>query len=259
MEAKKQKTARIFTLAISTDKDGNLITSDFVTNLLNEYKNVHEIYAIFHDRDDTKKPHWHFLVMCKNPRNFSTIGNIFNVESNFVESVINKRKMFRYLTHLDDPDKAQYLPEEVLTNSKPYSLVVGSFEVTNKELFEQIANFGPSAIYQFLDIVEPQRLATIQRLVGNEFQRKQQATIERLSNDLQFTNNQLASLKEDISNTYNLLVEVKSDFEKSLSYLAKEGIPQLTQAFTISFQSNIDKITNAISSLKYDPHFNKRF
>lgn len=73
---------------------------------------------IYHDKDGTDK-HIHLLCYDKGGTNLKSHCNRFSsvVTSNFVEKVWSGRAMARYLIHKDDPQKHQYLPSEVFTNS----------------------------------------------------------------------------------------------------------------------------------------------
>jgi len=242
-------TARMFTLAIHHDKDGNEITLDRVNDILSDYKGVHEIYAIYHDQDTTNLPHWHFLVFCQNPRNFSTIAKIFNIDQNFVEKVVNKRKMLRYLIHLDNPEKEQYTPEEVLSNTEtPYKQVIFSMDITNKQLFEEISINGTSAIYEYIDVIEPNRLATIQRLVGTEFQKRQNAKIDHLTSIVGALQTEIRVLQDNTYQTLQLLTDAKIDLMESFKYLANTGVPQVVTALNTAL-GNITKSINNLSKL----------
>lgn len=242
-------TARMFTLAINHDKDNNEITLDKVNQILSDYKGVHEIYAIYHDKDTTNLPHWHFLILCQNPRNFSTISKIFNVEQNFVEKVVNKRKMLRYLIHLDNPEKEQYSPDDVLSNTDtPYNKIVFSMDISNKQLFEEISINGTSAIYQYIDVIEPYRLATIQRLVGTEFQKRQQISIDRLSSQVGALQTEIRVLQDNTYQTLQLLIDTKNDLLQSFKYLAESGVPQVVTAINTAL-GNITKSINNLSKL----------
>lgn len=72
-----------------------------------------------HDKDinptgEPKKPHYHVMVMFEGKKSVEQIQEIFNsiggVGLDVVKSV---RGYARYLCHLDNPEKAQYLPDDV--------------------------------------------------------------------------------------------------------------------------------------------------
>lgn len=82
-------------------------------------------YAIspLHDKDTlddgsgrTKKPHWHVLVVYGSPTTFANVKRLtdsFNSPAPIpLEQV---RGYYRYLTHKDNPDKAQYDESEIVT------------------------------------------------------------------------------------------------------------------------------------------------
>lgn len=73
-----------------------------------------------HDQDMTaegtpKKPHYHLMVIYDSARSESATRERFVSIGAVGCEVVHDRKAYaRYLCHLDDPEKAQYRPEDVL-------------------------------------------------------------------------------------------------------------------------------------------------
>lgn len=68
-----------------------------------------------HDKDinpdgTEKKPHFHVVIEFEGPTTYSTVlENICNkVEATIPKRVVSLRGYYRYLTHMDNPEKAQY-------------------------------------------------------------------------------------------------------------------------------------------------------
>jgi len=90
-------------------------------------------YFIKHDRDIddfgvAKKEHWHYLFTFTNSRDLSTVKNYFaeftkeNKEpyllDNSFEKIISITGSKKYLTHFENPNKAQYNWQDVETNDE---------------------------------------------------------------------------------------------------------------------------------------------
>lgn len=98
-----------------------LYTESCAPDFLQQLESMHipAFLSPLHDNDLTesgekKKPHYHLMLMFHGKKSKDQIIKIFKklggVGCELVESKIG---MARYLCHLDDPDKAQYLPDEV--------------------------------------------------------------------------------------------------------------------------------------------------
>lgn len=67
----------------------------------------HYVY-ILHDVDESS-PHFHLLLILPNAKTFSAIRSFFTGSQNVLGDPIHDRKQaYRYLFHLDDPDKHHY-------------------------------------------------------------------------------------------------------------------------------------------------------
>lgn len=73
-----------------------------------------------HDKDEnedgeTKKPHWHVLLMFNGNKSAEQVHEISEkVNGTIPVMVKDLRSYARYLCHLDDPNKAQYEPKDVV-------------------------------------------------------------------------------------------------------------------------------------------------
>ena len=72
------------------------------------------IESPLHDKDinangETKKPHWHILLMFGGVKTYEQVKEISDkLNAPIPERCHNAKSMVRYMAHLDNPDKAQY-------------------------------------------------------------------------------------------------------------------------------------------------------
>ena len=84
------------------------------------------VFWVLHDKDTIvddetgetipKKPHYHVMLMFSNPRSENTAKKI-SVRcggNGHLEELITRRGYARYLIHIDDPEKYQYSPNDVV-------------------------------------------------------------------------------------------------------------------------------------------------
>lgn len=75
----------------------------------------------YHDRDinptgEPKKPHWHVMFMFEGKKSLEQIREIFQSFGGVgLEVVMSMRGYARYLCHLDNPEKAQYSVDDVVS------------------------------------------------------------------------------------------------------------------------------------------------
>lgn len=75
----------------------------------------------YHDKDlnpngEPKKPHWHILFMFDGVKSKEQIKEITDkIRSVGQENVASTRGYARYLCHLDNPEKVQYSPDDVVS------------------------------------------------------------------------------------------------------------------------------------------------
>lgn len=120
------------------------------------------VFAIspLHDKDITpegelKKAHYHVLLQFEGPTTYNNVKeNICDVVGGTIpKKVISMRGYYRYLTHMDNPEKAQYNPEDVkcyggfkceLTTSEVtfiMACIVDDIEKENFIEFNQLINY----------------------------------------------------------------------------------------------------------------------
>lgn len=87
----------------------------------------------YHDKDvnptgEPKKPHWHVLIMFDSVKTTEQAREVFeSIGGVGCEPVKSLRGYARYLCHLDNPDKMQYLVEQVKSLcGSDYMDVIGS-------------------------------------------------------------------------------------------------------------------------------------
>lgn len=97
-------------------------TSYDVNDVLSKLDDVFERYAYcLHDKDvnengELKKAHYHIYGKRKNQTKREVLASKLGIPLNHCYYSTNWRGAVRYLIHVDDPDKYQYLVEEVISN-----------------------------------------------------------------------------------------------------------------------------------------------
>lgn len=161
------------------------------------------VFAINHDKDETEV-HTHLYLEYSSPRKISTVANLLEVESNFIELVKNKKGYLRYLTHKDETDKHFYDDSEVLTNSDvSYSTLVLGNSLTDKEIAQYLMK---GRGLDLLGVVPSGKLRTIQSFLHFDNSNLQLQLIRQLKvqNDI-------------IIETFNTIEKIASDFVNDLS------------------------------------------
>lgn len=74
-----------------------------------------------HDKDvnasgEPKKPHYHVILVYGNPTTFKNVESFTKSLNQPIPQALEQvRGYYRYLTHMDNPEKAQYAPSEIQT------------------------------------------------------------------------------------------------------------------------------------------------
>ena len=110
---------------------------------------------ICHNRDidengEVKKAHWHLLLSFETKKSLSLIAKMLNVEENLIEVVNNYKSLERYLIHLDNPDKEQYKPSEVVSNYDYEVQVYSTTESILKYLIDECQNYENVAEFNIM-------------------------------------------------------------------------------------------------------------
>ena len=94
-------------------------TPDHWLSILQDFKTP-ILVSPFHDQDinvtgEPKKPHYHVLIMFEGMKSQDQVRELFDqVGGVGLETVNSLRGYARYLCHLDNPDKHQYFPGDVI-------------------------------------------------------------------------------------------------------------------------------------------------
>lgn len=76
---------------------------------------------IFHDKDENKVPHYHFLVYFPNAKTLSAILTLHTSEQTVrVYAQRDRKQRFQYLTHKGNPDKYQYPDTDIVCDDLSY-------------------------------------------------------------------------------------------------------------------------------------------
>lgn len=114
-----------------------------------------------HDKDinpggEPKKPHYHVVIMYEGKKSLEQAKELISLFSGVgCEVVQSIRGYARYLCHLDNPEKAQYLPDEVRSLcGADYSATIGL--VTDKyKAIDEIMDFcDENGIYSYRDLMK---------------------------------------------------------------------------------------------------------
>lgn len=105
-------------------------------------------------QNQPKKPHYHVMLMFDGKKSDSQVQELFDgIGGVGFERVQNIRAYARYLCHLDNPDKAQYNPEDVINVSgADYMFIIG------------LAQDKYKAIGEMMDFCEDQDIVSFYQL-----------------------------------------------------------------------------------------------
>lgn len=126
MDGKKSKATsgkgrtRVFATVVYPDSSGPL--DEWKERLVQEH--VAALISPFHDKDvnpdgTQKKPHYHLLILFDGVKSESQVSEMLDRvlgedRVKVFENVNSTRGYARYLCHLDNPEKAQYSPDDVI-------------------------------------------------------------------------------------------------------------------------------------------------
>lgn len=117
-----------------------------------------------HDRDlnatgEPKKAHWHVIVCYSGPTSFNVVkGFTDSLNSPIPQALEQVKGYYRYLTHQDNPEKAQYSPEQIQTvngfNILDYSdLTRSELNAIKVQLLGIIRSMGFTEYSDFMDFL----------------------------------------------------------------------------------------------------------
>jgi len=105
---------------------------------------------------EVKKAHYHVMLMYEGKKSINTIRDLCSTFGGVgCEKVESKRGYARYLCHLDNPEKAQYSPDDVTTyGGENYTVVIGTVLDKYKAIREMIAYCNDNGIISYAELVE---------------------------------------------------------------------------------------------------------
>lgn len=132
-----------------------------VDSIITELANQHISFAIspIHDRDikedgSPKKPHYHFLVAYPNATTLNNFKSLFEIcglqksDLHVVQLCYSGVGYYRYLTHKDNPEKAQY--EDIgIRVFNDYNGIFEKFQKTEKDKTDNLIR-----IFQIVDYLD---------------------------------------------------------------------------------------------------------
>lgn len=114
-----------------------------------------------HDKDlnatgEPKKAHYHVMLMFDGKKSEEQVKTVFeSIGGVGLERVESLRGYARYLCHLDNPEKAQYNPSDVVSlNGSDYSYTIGIVADKYKAVREMIAFCKANEIVSYAELLE---------------------------------------------------------------------------------------------------------
>ncbi len=192
-----------------------------IQEFLNKTKGDIIVYLINHDKDlneqgETAETHTHIYLEYTNPRKITTVANLLEVETNFIEVIRNKKGYLRYLTHMDEKDKHRYQADEVYTNhNQSYEMLVRGNSITDKEIADyMIQGRG----MELLGVVSAGRLRTIQSILHFD-------SSNQVLQEIRNLNSKMDGIVEVVDNV--------DSFIKNAGQLVQDGIMSISESFEI--------------------------
>lgn len=115
----------------------------------------------YHDKDinpdnTPKKPHWHIMLMFEGPKTVEQARAVFGLINGVGCEILNSvRGYARYLCHLDNPEKAQYDTEKVVSLcGAEYSSIIGLATDKYKAIREMMHFCSVNRITAYCNLIE---------------------------------------------------------------------------------------------------------
>jgi hypothetical protein len=225
---RKVLQGRVFTMSLKP-----AWTKEYTQERVEMMKGVAEMYVVNHDKDidengELIENHTHVVVIYDTPRKITTIANAFGVEPNFVEMGRSKVAILRYLIHKGTPNKYQYSPNDVITNSDiPYESWLEGQSITDKELIEYVEQ---GREFELLGLVALNKITMAQRLIHNRNQANANTQLAFLREVIHKQNANLEMIYSEVrqanTNYNDLLFELKVGI-KDLGFGATKALENL--------------------------------
>lgn len=196
-----------------------------IQEFLNKTNGDITVFIINHDKDTNEtgekvEPHTHIYLEYTNPRKITTVSNLLEVDTNFIEVVRNKKGYLRYLTHMDEKDKHLYEVDQVYTNSvQTYELTVRGNSMSDKEIAEMIIQ-GKGV--ELLGVVSASKLRTIQSFIHFDTSNQMLSEIRSLNNQMKQIIEVAENVDELAKNAVNMIEQGLMSMSDSFEIIATE-------------------------------------
>ncbi len=113
---KKETRTRNWTIVVYPDS-----APDNWRDIIDSW-HIEWVESPLHDKDvngdgEPKKPHWHILLMFSSVKSYDQVlGLCQEVNCPIPKQVHNTKALVRYMAHLDNPDKAQYVLSDIVSH-----------------------------------------------------------------------------------------------------------------------------------------------
>lgn len=128
-------------------------------DILNDLK-IPALISPLHNKDlnptsEKKKSHYHVLLLFEGKKSVEQVKEIFEkIDGVGCEVVSSIRAYARYLCHLDNPEKAQYSVDDVISlGGLNYRTIIGSMADKNKCISDMIDHINDNDLDSFAELV----------------------------------------------------------------------------------------------------------
>ena len=126
---------------------------DDMFNLICNINEANFFAYINHDNDGTDD-HIHYILNVSGSRSIKSIGEMLDVNPQYIQVCKRVKGYARYLLHSDDSDKYQYRIEQVITNDYDrYCSLISTSTANVTDLFDDYykVTVGRMSTYAFID------------------------------------------------------------------------------------------------------------
>lgn len=119
MASKTMRNANIRISAFNNTKENGIVEYSFedIKNIIEEWNKEKEFeYFLIEHNENKENIHFHIVLRFGSVTRFETIKNKFPYGN--IENSKSVKNSIQYLIHMNSPEKTQYAPEDIITNSK---------------------------------------------------------------------------------------------------------------------------------------------
>lgn len=142
---------------------------------------------IIHDKDldalgEPKKKHIHFFFKVSTPRTLKWFSEFLDVPENQLQAVKSEKAILRYLCHLDNPEKVQYNPKDVIANIDYLKDIQDKDKIDYASLYDDYLKVGQymtiaDFVYKY-NYIMPKQLSSILTVFSKLEERSRQTIFE---------------------------------------------------------------------------------